>query len=121
MTEKRRVTAVIPCNDIAASEAFYGLLGFRRDPDGVDYGDYIILSDDGGADIHLTKAAEDWLVPGKSPFGIYFYANDVEEIAKRLDGKWKLLHPPMKQSWGMFEFALSDPDEHLVRVGRAIG
>lgn len=120
MAETRRVTAVIPCNDLAASEAFYGLLGFRRDPDGVDYGDYIILSDDGGADIHLTKAAEDWLVPGKSPFGVYFYAEDVEEIAKRLEGKWKLLHPPMKQPWGMFEFALSDPDEHLVRVGRAI-
>ena len=61
MSEKRRVVAVIPCNNLAASEDFYGLLGFRRDPDSEDYGDYVILTDDGGAEIHLTKAAEDWL------------------------------------------------------------
>ncbi|WP_051420043.1 VOC family protein [Rhizobium sp. IBUN] len=70
MSEKRRVVAVIPCNNLAASEDFYGLLGCRRDPDSEDYGDYVILTDDGGAEIHLTKAAENWLVPGKSPFGI---------------------------------------------------
>ena len=118
MSEKRRVVAVIPCNNLAASEDFYGLLGFRRDPDSEDYGDYVILTDDGGAEIHLTKAAEDWLVPGKSPFGIYFYADDVEELAARLKGR--LLYPPVKQPGGMFEFAVSDPDEHLVRVGRRI-
>jgi catechol 2,3-dioxygenase-like lactoylglutathione lyase family enzyme len=116
MSERRRVVAVIPCNDLAASEQFYGLLGFGRHLDAVDYGDYIMLHDADGAEIHLTKAAEDWLVPGKSPFGIYFYADNVEELAERLKGR--LLHPPKLQPWGMFEFAVSDPDEHLVRVGR---
>lgn len=116
MIERRRVVAVIPCNDLVASEEFYGLLGFGRHPDAVDYGDYIMLNDAGGAEIHLTKAAEDWLVPGKSPFGIYFYAENVDELAERLKGR--LLHPPRLQPWGMFEFAVSDPDEHLVRVGR---
>lgn len=42
MSEKRRVTAVIPYNNLAATEAFYGLLGFHRDPDGDDYGDYVM-------------------------------------------------------------------------------
>jgi catechol 2,3-dioxygenase-like lactoylglutathione lyase family enzyme len=116
MTEKRRVVAVIPCNDLAASEAFYRLLGFRRHPNGEDHGDYVLLSDDGGAELHLTKAPDGWLITGKSPFGIYFYADNVEELASRLEGL--LLHPPRLQPWGMFEFAVSDPDENLVRVGR---
>jgi predicted lactoylglutathione lyase len=118
MGERRRVVAVVPCNDLGASEEFYGLLGFRRDPEGKDYRDYVMLSDAGGAEIHLTTAAEDWLVPGKSPFGLYFYADDVEALAERLKGR--LLHPPKQQPWGMFEFAVSDPDEHLVRVGRGV-
>lgn len=116
MSDRRRVVAIIPCNDMTASESFYGLLGFRRDSAGVDYGEYVMLEDDGGAEIHLTRAAEDWLIPGKSPFGIYFYADDVEELASKLEGR--LLHAPRLQPWGMFEFAVSDPDENLVRVGR---
>lgn len=116
MPERRRVVAVIPCNDLKASEAFYALLGFRREADAADYGDYVMLNDEGGAEIHLTKATEDWLVPGKSPFGIYFYADNVEVLASRLEGR--LLHKPKRQPWGMFEFAVSDSDENLVRVGR---
>lgn len=53
---------------------------------------YVMLHDAGGAEIHLTKAAEDWLVPDKSSFGIYFYADNVEELAHRLKGR--ILHPP---------------------------
>ncbi len=114
-TFRRRVVAVIPCNDLVASEAFYDLLGFRRPEGSIDYGDYIMLADEGGAEIHLTMAAEDWLVPSKSPFGIYFYADNVDELAARFEGR--LLHPPKRMPWGTYEFAVSDPDEHLVRVG----
>ena len=115
MSQRRRVTAIIPCNDLVASEAFYGLLGFQRDPGGANHGDYVLLSD-GEADIHLTRAPEGWLIPGRSAYGIYFYADNVEALAMRLEGR--LLHPPRHQPWGMFEFAVSDPDENLVRVGR---
>lgn len=93
------------------------MLGFRREPGGTDYGDYVLLNDEGGAEIHLTVAAEDWLVPGKSPFGIYLYADNVEELAARLDGKWKLLHQPRLQPWDMFEFAVSDPDSTWYESG----
>lgn len=76
------------------------------------------MADEGGAEIHLTKAPEGWLIPGKSPFGIYVYADNIEELASRLEGK--LIYPPRLQPWGMFEFAVPDPDENLVRVGRGI-
>lgn len=112
-----QVVAIIPCNDLAASLAFYQLLGFERDP-GETYPDYAILSHGKGGALHLTRAAEGWLIPGKSPFGIYIYSDEVEALAARLGDR--LIHPPKAQPWGMFEFAVSDPDENLVRVGRRI-
>ena len=108
-----RVTAILPCNDLDASEAFYARLGFVRN--GYDE-TYRILRHDGGAELHLTKAVEGWLVRGRNPFALYVHAEDVDGLAARIGPL--VLHPPKDQPWGMYEFALSDPDETLVRVGR---
>lgn len=108
MSRSRRLTAIIPCNDLDASEAFYGRLGFARDR---VYEGYRLLSDGRGAELHLSAVAEGWLVPSRNPFGVYLYAEDVDELAARM-GK-KAEHKP----WGMYEFAVADPDETLVRVG----
>ena len=107
------LTAILPCNDLAASEAFYALLGFSRRG---DYGDYRILSDGSGASLHLSKAPKGWLIPGRNPCGLYLYTENVAKLAARLGDR--LIHPPEDKPWGMFEFAVSDPDETLVRVGR---
>lgn len=72
MSEASRVVAVIPYNDREATEVFYAKLGFARAPGGEDYGEYVILTDADGAQLHLTQAPEGWLVKGKSPFGVYF-------------------------------------------------
>lgn len=117
MSQPTRVVAIVPCNDLRVSMAFYDLLGFVPGP-GPTWQDYVILSDGKGGDLHLTKAPGGWLVPGKSPFGIYIYSNEVELLAERMGSR--LLHPPEKKPWGMLEFAVSDPDENLVRVGRAL-
>ena len=117
MTEPNRVVAIVPCNDLALSVEFYGLLGFTGATD-ASWPDYAILSDGKGGDLHLTRAPAGWLIPGKSPFGIYIYSADVEALAARLGSR--LLHPPKRQPWGMLEFAVSDPDENLVRVGRRL-
>jgi hypothetical protein len=39
----------------------------------------------------------------------------VDELAARLGPL--VLHKPEHKPWGMYEFALSDPDQTLVRVG----
>jgi catechol 2,3-dioxygenase-like lactoylglutathione lyase family enzyme len=117
MTEPTRVVAIVPCNDLAASIAFYELLGFRL-ATAATLPDYAILADGKGGDLHLTIAPQGWLVPGNSPFGIYIYTDEVEALAARLGPR--LLHPPQPKSWGMLEFAVSDPDENLVRVGRRL-
>lgn len=119
--QPHHLVAVLPCNDIDASEAFYAQLGFGRAGHADE--NYRILADGKGAVLHLTRAVEGWLLPGKSPFGLYLYVDDVDGLAARFQERpvappASLLHPPKDQPWGMYEFALSDPDEHLVRVGR---
>jgi len=107
-----RLTAILPCTNLDASEAFYAKLGFKRDS---NYPSYRILSDGNGAHLHLNKVAEDWLVHGGNPFGIYLYTQQIDVLAASL--RDLLLQKPEHKPWGMYEFALSDPDETLVRVG----
>ena len=119
MRPSHTLTAVLPCNDLDKSETFYNRLGFarpERPPAGSD-DSYRILSDARGAQLHLTRAVDGWLIAGRNPFGVYFYTESVDalaaEFAQELIGKRGPEHKP----WGMYEFALSDPDETLVRIG----
>lgn len=110
------LTTILPCNNLDASEAFYARLGFHQP--GQPYPGYRILADGKGGHLHLTQAVEGWLVPHQSPFGLYLYTPDVDEYATRFPDE--ILGPtgaPEDKPWGMYEFALSDPDEHLVRIG----
>src|SRR5262245_50608084 len=108
MPAPHRLTAILPCNDLDASEAFYARLGFTH-RDGDD--GYRMLSDGRGGELHLNAAVEGWLAPGRNPFGLYLYVEEVDELAGRMGCRAE------DKPWGMYEFALSDPDETLVRVG----
>ena len=121
MPPRHALTAILPCNDLDASEAFYGRLGFTRPdadrpPPGEDDG-YRMLADGQGGALHLTTAVEDWLAPGRNPFGLYLYTEDVDGLAARFPGEVIEKGGPADKPWGMYEFALSDPDQTLVRVG----
>ena len=115
------LTAILPCNDLDASEAFYNRLGFSR-PDGDrpapgEADTYRILSDSQGAALHLTDAVEGWLIPGRNPFGLYLYSEEVDRLAAAFKGEILEKAGPSDKPWGMYEFALSDPDETLLRIG----
>jgi catechol 2,3-dioxygenase-like lactoylglutathione lyase family enzyme len=115
-----RLTAILPCNDLDASEAFYGRLGFSRPeadkPAAGAEDTYRMLSDGQGGYIHLTDAIEGWLIRGWNPFGLYLHTEDVDALAARFVGAI-LEGGPQHKPWGMYEFSLSDPDETLVRIG----
>jgi catechol 2,3-dioxygenase-like lactoylglutathione lyase family enzyme len=115
------MTAILPCNDLDASERFYNRLGFfRADESRPALGQpdtYRILSDGSGGSLHLTEAVEGWLVPGRNPFGLYLRIEDVDGLAGAFAGELIGTGRPEDKPWGMYEFALSDPDETLVRVG----
>lgn len=110
------ITAIVPCNDIDASTAFYERLGLVV---ASDHGRYRILTDGKGWSLHLTaETPEGWLVPGRNPFGLYINVEDVDGVAAGV--RDLIIEPeqaPTHKAWGMYEFALSDPDGTLVRVG----
>jgi hypothetical protein len=116
MSERKPgLTAILPCNHMENSLAFYARLGFAR-VGGID--DYVLLEDANGAQLHLQPAVPEWLVPGRNPFGLYLYTEQVDELAARFSGKiLGGVNQPEDKPWGMYEFALSDPDETLVRIG----
>jgi len=117
---RRRLTAVLPCNNLDVAESFFTRLGFMRTEENkaAGYDTHRILVNEDGEDIHLTDCPEGWLVPGRNPFGLYLYVEDVDAVAAKMEefiiekGK-KAEH----KSWGMYEVNLNGPDETLVRVG----
>ncbi|GLR90100.1 VOC family protein [Bradyrhizobium iriomotense] len=120
MSPPHALTAILPCNDLDASERFYERLGFTRvdgdrPKDGDD--DYRILGDRKGGQLHLTRAVDGWLIRGRNPFGLYLYTEEVDVLAREFAGELTEKRGPEHKPWGMYEFALSDPDETLVRIG----
>lgn len=122
MRPHHEMIAILPCNNLDASEAFYRRLGFVRPdshkPRSGEDDSYRILSDGKGGRLHLTDAVHGWLVPGRNPFGLYLHTEDVDALAAEFAGELVEKEGPEDKPWGMYEFSLSDPDETLVRVGR---
>lgn len=112
---QQRMTSILPCNDLDAAQVFFERLSFTRDQGSPD--EYRILSDGRGGDLHLTDAVEGWLVPGRNPFGLYLYREDVDGIAAAFAGEIIERQGPNDKPWGMYEFALNGPDDALVRIG----
>jgi hypothetical protein len=110
---QERLTAILPCNDLDAAEAFFVRLGFERDPGSLD--EYRMLSDGLGGFLHLNRAVEGWLEAGRNPFGLYLYREDVDGLARAFVGE--TIGQPSDTPGGMYEFALNGPDETLVRIG----
>jgi hypothetical protein len=111
------VVAILPCNDVDAAERWWNRLGFTRPPE-QDYGDYRMLSDGAGGEIHLQPAVAGWLAPARNPFGVYVYSPHVGELAEIMrDEIIESAGRAEHKEWGMFEFALNGPDDLLVRVG----
>jgi hypothetical protein len=122
MISSQALAAIVPCTDLKRSEAFYSRLGFVR----WDHGDttqpaaddFRILHDRDGASLHLRKAEDGWLVPGRNPFALYYYSPDVDELAAIFQDETVGPQGPEIKPWGMYEFAISDPDATLIRIGR---
>lgn len=111
---EHHLVAIVPCSDLDKSEAFYARLGFVNEG---DYPDYRLLADGKGGHLHLRRVDFTW-PPGHNPLGLYFYTEDVDALAAEFRGQVIEPNGPEHKPWGMYEFALSDPDETLVRIGK---
>jgi catechol 2,3-dioxygenase-like lactoylglutathione lyase family enzyme len=106
---------ILPCNDIAATQAFYERLGFS-----VTGGEDIfrIMTDRHGWQIALRHAEPGWVIPDRNSHGIFLYCDDVDAVADRVRDIIIEKGAPHRKPWGMYEFAVGDPDGVLVRIGR---
>jgi catechol 2,3-dioxygenase-like lactoylglutathione lyase family enzyme len=98
---------VLPSRDLDRSTRFYARLGYevvRR------YPDYVILAC-GGSELHLAAAE---LEPETNPAGLYIRVESIDQWASTFR---KLAED---KPWGQREFAISDPDENLLRFGEPI-
>jgi hypothetical protein len=111
-----RAIAILPCTDLDAAEQWWNRLGFTRPAD-QGFADYRMLADGAGAEVHLSSAMPDWLVPGRNPFGVYVYTPQVDAIGVTMQTAIERGKGPEHKPWGMYEFALNGPDDLLVRVG----
>ena len=112
-----RACAILPCNDIDSTQAFYERLGFR-----LAAGDegFRILCDGRGWRIALRPAEPGWVIPGRNSNGLYLYCDDVDSVAERVPDLIIEKGAPHRKPWGMYEFAVGDPDGVLVRIGRPV-
>lgn len=110
------IAAILPCSDLDRSTAFYERLGLLVVS---DYGSYRLLADGRGWQLHLTNESQPtWPERDQNPFGLYLYTEGVADLAGAVgDAILGPVKAPTHKPWGMYEFALSDPDETLVRVG----
>lgn len=116
MTETHHVAAIIPTADLEASTAFYRRLGLEVVS---DHGHYRLLSDGGGWRLHLAETSGAPKIEDNA-FGLYLYVEDVDAVADRV--RELIIEPgaPHLKPWGTYEFAVSDPNGTLVRIGRAV-
>jgi catechol 2,3-dioxygenase-like lactoylglutathione lyase family enzyme len=110
MDIKHSAVAIVPCDDMDASQAFYEQLGFQATAIYPHHG-YRILHDAKGASIHLTRVEPGCVDPERNAHGIYFYAENVEALAAAMGCRTEY------KPWGLLEFAVSDPSGTLVRIG----
>ena len=117
MTIEHKAVAILPCSDVAGTQAFYERLGFAST---ADYGDYRILADGRGWHLHLRSAEPGSVAPERNPNGLYLYVEDVDAMADRVRELIIEAGAPHVKPWGTYEFAVSDPDGVLVRIGRPV-
>ncbi|HEX8467209.1 MAG TPA: VOC family protein [Allosphingosinicella sp.] len=111
------ILAILPCNDIEATQAFYQRLGFTTT---AGEAGFRILADGKGWRIALRPAEEGWVIPDRNSSGLYLYCEEVDSVAGRVRDIIIEEGAPHRKPWGMYEFAVSDPDGVLVRVGRPV-
>jgi catechol 2,3-dioxygenase-like lactoylglutathione lyase family enzyme len=114
MTE-HQLSPILPCNDIDATQAFYERLGFMVT--GGEDG-FLIMTDGKGWQIALRPAELGWVIPDRNSHGLYLYCEDVDAIADKVRDIIVERGAPHRKPWGMYEFAVGDPDGVLVRIGR---
>jgi len=104
---------VIPSLDLQRSVEFYKLyFGCKAEW----FDEYVVLHNDQHFNLHLWKCTDSYLCING---GFYVRVKNVDAMFERLNVPG-VIHPNGSletKSWGMREFAITDPDGNLIRIG----
>ena len=122
----RSVTPNFTVNDIQASVAWYrDVLGFYVAQEHERDGKLAAASVRGGAvEIFLTQ--DDFAKGRDRNKGVAFRlycttGQDIDELAEAITGRGgELSQPPTDQSWGVRDFAVTDPDGFQITISTAL-
>ena len=123
MSDDARAIPILPCRQLDATLAFYGLLGFTLEFEENEPAPYAILTL-GGAELHFAGIAD----PARAGLhgACYLRVPDADALhahgraAGVPDEGLPRLGPIDDRPWGMREFALVDPDGNMLRVGHLV-
>ena len=98
-----------------AALAFWQQMGFVKTGGDDNY----LIIEGWDCEVHLRRGdPPPWDVPQNNPFGVFLRTPHVAEIARLMD---QLVIRPggelRHREWGLYEVALSGPDNLLVRIG----
>ena len=111
------IAPILPVRDMERSVAFYKRLGFSHRPyeDGAHYA---FLSLD-GLSLHLAEGSGPEF--HFNPCAVYFYVEDVDSFFEAVvSAGITTIDTPEDRPWGLREFAVSDPDQTLLRFGQLL-
>ncbi len=109
---------VLPVSDIQNSIQFYTQkLSFQLNFTWGEPTSYAILKR-GDISIHLTQT-DNYLKPSPGPASIYIFVHDVRKVFQEFQKKEVPIISTLKQQeYGMEDFDITDPDDHILTFGR---
>jgi len=129
MTRFTSVTPNLVCRDIAASLAFYrDVLGFTISMSVPDAAPYVFVGlERDGVPVFLndvTAATEDFPSMATLPPGgtatLFFIVTEVDALHAVVAPKATVVMPLKTQFYGMREFAVTDPDGHVITFAQRV-
>ncbi|MGE0862654.1 MAG: bleomycin resistance protein [Vicinamibacterales bacterium] len=129
MTRFTSVTPNLVCRDLAASLAFYrDVLGFTINMSVPDAPPYVFVGlQRDGVPVFLNDvkaAVEEFPSMAATPPGgtatMFFIVTDVDALHAAVAPKATVVMPLKTQFYGMREFAVTDPDGHLITFAQRV-
>ncbi|WP_280515407.1 VOC family protein [Xanthomonas sp. D-109] len=111
---------MLRCADLTAALAFYTkTLAFRLDSGTVATG-WVSLRHGPLALMLATRLSEDEATVSDVACSLYFRTDQVDTWWQRLQPHARIVYPLQDFAYGMREFAIRDPDGHLLQFGQAL-
>ena len=129
MTRFTTVTPNLLCRDVAASLSFYqDVLGFAIKQSVPEAAPHVfVMLDRDGVMVFLndiTAAAHDYPPALSMPQGgtaaLFFIISDVDAFHDTVADKVKVIMPLKTQFYGLREFAVTDPDGHILTFAERV-